>query len=200
MNHAASVIPAPRRTARLLARRRLLWIGVNAGTLIVGGIAGLLVRSVLLSGGGVSPGALDAARGRLESIVGEQKSLAEELRTVESRLLSHAEATQHPDWSILLAYISRVAGDEVALDELTLEPGEPPAAFTLAIRGNAVSQNAVTAFVLALEQSGVFTSTALLRSGRTPAGTYAFAITCRIGGTSTPTDDPTKAAEEGREE
>lgn len=181
MNHAISFMPVTRRIARRQRSRKNVWIAINAVGLLLGGTAIAATRSQLQRSESSAMQATDAAQARLDSIVEEQITLAAELTRVESRLVAHAEATQHPDWSILLAYISRIGADEIALEGFVLERGDSADLYSVALAGAARSQNAVTRFLLALERSGVFASTTLVRSNRTDAGTYTFAIACRIG-------------------
>lgn len=181
MNHAVSFIPAPRRLARLQHSRKSVWIAINGIALLLGGSAIAATHSQLHRSASSAFQATEAAQARLDALVEEQRTLAADLARLESRLLAHAEATQHPDWSILLGYISRICADEIALEGFVLEQGDHPDSYAVAFAGVARSQNAVTRFLLGLERSGVFSSTTLIRSGLSARGTHTFAIACRIG-------------------
>ena len=193
MNHAVSFIPAPRLIARRKRSRKSLWFAINAATLTLGGTAILASQSRVLRTESSSSLAIETAQSKLDSIVDEQHAVAADLKKTESRLAAHAEATQHPDWSILLAYISRLGANNVALTEFAIERADLPGAYTVNIAGSARSQNDVTRFLLGLERSGVFSDTALIRSAGVTTGAYAFAIACEIGDHSPPSDaDPTE--------
>lgn len=165
-----------------------MWIAINAVAFLLGGLAILGSQSRVHQTESSAALAIDAAQTKLDAIVEEQRSLAADLQKIESRLAAHAEATQHPDWSILLAYISRLGADSVVLNGFVLEQGERQGAYTVALAGVARSQNAVTRFLLGLERSGVFSDTTLVRSTGDANGAYTFAIACEIGDHSEPSE------------
>ena len=190
MSHAVSFIPAPRRISRAQQTRRSLWLVVNAtaAALCVGAIG--VSRSMHQQSVVSAANANEAAQARLDGIIDEQVMLAERLGVIDSRLLAHAEATEHPDWSILLGFISRICGDSIVLEGFVLEQGEGTEHYEIAIAGVGRTQNAVTRFLLALERSGVFSNTALVKSGRAAEGAFTFAIACRIGDAPEETEGP----------
>lgn len=181
MTNAISFIPAPRVLARRTRHRKLVWIAMNIGVVALGALGTIAARAILLGGHAVPASAITAAESRLEAINTEHARLAAELGGVESRLQGYAEATQHPDWSILIGYISHISKGSITLDAFALEPGNTRGTYRVALAGLAQSQNQVTDFVLGLERAGVFTKTELVRSNRTPEGGSLFAISCQIG-------------------
>lgn len=195
MNHAISFIPEPRYIALLKRRRRTVWVVINACAVALGMTLSLAARAALLGDERVSPGAVTAAQAKLRAAQAERAAVLTELRAVEARLLAHAEATEHPDWSILLGYISRVGEGSVSLDGFVLEPADWDNVYLVGLTGQAMSQNDVTRFLLSLEGSGVFSATNLMRSGMTQNNTYAFAIVCRIG-TPPPPEPPSEEDEQ----
>ena len=193
MNDAMSFTPAPRRRRRIASQRRVLWTGINLATALAGAIGALGACFTLLSDGSATAEALQAARARLDEVIAEQQAIGSELEKVEARLGAYERATVHPDWSILLAYISRVGAGTITLDGFVLEPvdgeSERHKAYTVGLNGRTSSQNSVTEFVLALEQSKVFSSTELIRSGRGTSGSFTFAIRCTLGRPATDRDE-----------
>lgn len=182
MNHAVSLMPMPRMLASRCRKRRVLWILINAGAVAIGGTATLAARSILLGDEYLSASSAAAAQSRLDSILAEHEAQTAELRSIETKLQAHAEATQHPDWSVLLGYISRIGASSVVLEMFSLVPGEAIGTYTVTLTGQAVSQNAVTEFLLGLERSGVFSETSLRASSRATTGGFSFEIMCTIGG------------------
>lgn len=181
MNHAVSLMPAPRVLLGRCRKRQILWAMINTAAVAIGAISTLAARSILLGDEYTSASSTAAAQARLDSILAEQGTQAQELRLIESRLHAHAEATQHPDWSVLLGYISRIGADAIVLQSFTLVPGETGGTYLVGLTGLAVSQNSVSEFVLGLERSGVFHETGLKTSSRAQEGGYTFEIECSIG-------------------
>ena len=106
---------------------------------------------------------------------------------------------EQPDWSLLLALLSRTLGDQAVLRSVGLEyapeafeetapsapeaPNEPPPV-TLELSGLGQTQYVVSRFVLRLEQTPLFESVRLIDTRREPflAGhAVAFRIECVLG-------------------
>ncbi len=98
------------------------------------------------------------------------------------------EVADQPDWSLLLADLSRRLGDDGVLSTCQLAtPGDGHAGVTLRLGGLARTQPAVTLLALRLEEANLFDRVDLLQT--TPAqlgGTDAvgFQIVCTIGTTA----------------
>lgn len=190
MNHTASFIPARRALASRCKQRKIKWTLANIAAVGIGALGALSARSIFLGGEHITASSTAAAQSRLDSIITEQTTQAQQLQLINTRLQSHADATQHPDWSVLIGYISRIGAQSIALDAFVLTPGETRGSYNVTLSGQAVSQNAVTEFVLDLERSGVFHETSLMRSSRGNEQMYLFDIECRIG--QPPATDPEK--------
>ncbi|HEY8749430.1 MAG TPA: PilN domain-containing protein [Tepidisphaeraceae bacterium] len=111
-----------------------------------------------------------------------------ELASLQEKVASRQYITEQPDFSLLLALLSQVTGDDVVLNhcELThaLTPAEIDRAQLLRIGGMARSQPSVAAFMLALEGTGIFKNVTLVRSNEQPlmnAQVAGFQIQCTIG-------------------
>jgi len=181
MNHTASFIPARRMLASRCKQRKITWTLANTAAVVIGALGALAAHSIFLGGEHITASSTAAAQSRLDSIITEQTTQAQQLRLINARLQSHADATQHPDWSVLLGYISRIGAQSIALESFVLIPGETRGTYNVTLAGQAVSQNAVTEFVLGLERSGVFHEAGLMRSSRGNEQMYLFDIECRIG-------------------
>jgi Tfp pilus assembly protein PilN len=110
-----------------------------------------------------------------------------------------AEAVEaQPDWSMLFAILARAAGDEIWLESASVSAvvpasgaprpaGEPDR--TLALDGMGRRQDSVSRFVLALEETGLFSRVSLLETRRKALAhgeAISFRVECRLGGEGTP--------------
>lgn len=103
-------------------------------------------------------------------------------------LESNRAVADQPDWSVLLALLARIRGDDLVLDHWQLQPvdgpggtevltvsavargvasGRPPR-LALRLSGHGRTAGAVSEFVLRLERTGLFESVALLKTAREP--------------------------------
>ncbi|MHC4992900.1 MAG: hypothetical protein ACYTGC_18155, partial [Planctomycetota bacterium] len=100
-----------------------------------------------------------------------------------------------PDWSILLAVFSSQLGDEIVLQRCQLSPidpatsdtdgdGESTAIASIIVAGIGLTQQAVSQYVLDLQQLRLFRSIRLVDTKREPyldGHAIAFRIECTLG-------------------
>lgn len=192
MIEAASLIPLPRLRRQTRLRRRRLWIRAVVLTALAGAAASFAARSLAVDPGAATPEMIAEARQRLDDRTAQRDALRTNAAAVAATYHAVSYASDHPDWSILLAYVAQLCGDQIALTSLVLEPmKDAPGAFTVNITGIGRTQTGIAAFVLALENSGVFTSTRLDGSGgRFDAGGTPFSVTCLINPNGVKPDAP----------
>lgn len=194
MTMRVNLIPAHRRDARERRTRVRRWAVVCAGYALVLGVVYLCCALAW----SVSSDGLDqdlaAASSEIEELSGSLKSAEADLAEAQLLLESIRGIAKQPDWSLLLAMISKSLGDEVVLDTLRVGPpnavgpgartrkvtgnvgggpvkatgsatqNEPP--YTLYVSGYARSQAAVSRFVLRLDELDLFERVDLLRTSR----------------------------------
>lgn len=165
---SVNLIPGPRRVARARRARVTAWA-------VVCGLyaAGLLIALVVMASRG------RAERRDWESEISrtnqESSVLTDRLSFVRSDLAREESAHRaaaavegQPDWSKLFALLARCAGGEIWIEHVSMKPpgtlapggakpaAKEPAALRLSITGLGESHEAVSAFVLNLEGTGLF--------------------------------------------
>jgi len=214
MSSALNLIPV----ARLEARRRQ----AAAHRWLVGGavfVTLLITVSVFVQmrwGGEPADlaDALSEATAQTEQTRRQLTQLQAELTAIERRLAANRAVTNQPDYAVLLALLARQLDDELILRSCAFEPipidrsetrrsmdatGEQtdadlPPGFTVAASGLAANQRAVSAYVLRLEQTGLFHRVRLVNTRREPTnfGTgraIAFEIECYLATDGTALDE-----------
>lgn len=90
------------------------------------------------------------------AVAGAKKQLTE----LERRLAVALEVEREPDWSLMLAMVADETGGSIRLQSCQLLPGvqtvDGATEYRFTILGRCASQSELTAFVQALERSGVF--------------------------------------------
>ena len=147
---------------------------------------------------------------RTERAIGIAKR---QLDAAQSALRANQEIANQPDWSILLAILAQKVGDEVVLRSCRVRPADarattlpqgraaggqqPPgssghaarqAPFVLEAQGMAKSHKAANAFILALEDTRLFSRVTLLDSAREAfldSEAIAFRVECSLDAPST---------------
>lgn len=192
---SVNLIPAPRRLARARRARVTTWAVV-----CVVYAAGLLTAFVVMASRGA------AERRDWESEVSrvnqETTVLTDRLTLVRSDLAREESARRaaaavegQPDWSKLFALLARCAGGEIWIENVSLKPAastptgslkpatrETPA-LRLAITGLGESHEAVSAFVLGLEGTGLFlrvTQQEMIRQQWNAREVIKFRIECTL--------------------
>lgn len=191
-----NLIPSARVASRRRRSRVRIWaVALGLYACVLGlGAAGSWSAASRAAGETV-----DVRAGLEREVAGAQASLGP-LRARLSRTLATIRAasavTDHPDWSVLLTMLDALRADEVVLDALRLaRDGSGPAqagaepSFTLEVSGFARSPQAVTRFVLRLEQAGVFRGVQLRETTESVLATdpplpgVAFRLSCALAGT-----------------
>jgi len=146
---------------------------------------------------------LSRATAQTEQTRRQLRQLQSELSAVERRLAANRAVTNQPDYAVLLALFARQLDEQVILRSCAFEPipidspdvsrssdaadeedaADLPPGFTVQASGLAANQRAVSAYVLRLEQTGLFHRVRLVNTRREPTnfGTgraIAFEIEC----------------------
>ncbi len=173
----------PERHSHALARRRRMLNWAVAGgayiALVTAGAIGTY------AGSGPSRAAAQRERQEIETNIETGKSeiaqLNKQLADARHRLRTSVEVSRHPDWSILLKVLADLRDpsmllDRVELSKVTAEvptkplPGKKKSApqttsrFVLKLSGMAPTLESVPAFVLRLENIGLFSTVKLVES------------------------------------
>lgn len=171
---------AARRRAALIRR----WSSVV--TVYAAVVAGAVV---MLRGGSSNDGSqlaaqirqaqaqLDQTRHAIDALRTQSGSIVRSLR-VEQAL------TDRPDLSVLLAQIGTRVGSEVRLDRIVITPPGATDELVVSLAGLASDQQAVSRFVLAIEESSLFHRVELRSTNRQEMGSIELArfdILCLVG-------------------
>lgn len=180
MIDAVSLIPAPTIRRRRKEHHAKLWtvVCLCVGLLGVAVTAG--VRAFAVSPDAVTNDEVAQARAALNTLVVRKEEMLAEAAAAEKTHRAALRAANHPDWSILLAFVSDLCADRVMLTSFTLDPTENDTGFDIGIVGVGRTQNDVANFVLGLEGSGVFQTTRLNGAGGASTEGVMFSATCLI--------------------
>ncbi len=184
MSHdSINLLPATRLSSRAQQRRVTMWSAAV-------GVEVLIALSLCLFAGatwGRQAGAVGRGLDEVDSQIKSNEAKVTELRATLSKLdaanRSSAMLSDRPDWSILLAILSRSLGDDAVLSAVSIQPrmaapvpavaGKPPVPvnpiardFVVNLKGSARSSDAVSRFVLQLQRIELFDDVSLLRSRR----------------------------------
>lgn len=176
---SVNLIPQSRREAgrRRLRLRRWVWICVAYAVLVLSGAA----MALATWGGSVVEDLrprIAAAETQLADVRATDQQLGGELEELSSRLAAAQQVGQRPDWSVLMAVVSRASDERIVLRRVYLRPREVPreagveptfAGYAVQISGVGTDQAAVSAFVLKLEESGLFDQ---VQPPKTSRGTF----------------------------
>ncbi len=194
-----NLIPSARREARRRKARMRFWLTATVVCAAFWLVGFLGAQLTLVSDDRALRIEFDEIYAEAE---GARKAVAD-LRAEASRGRSRLQASravgEQPDWSLLLALLSRTLGDQAVLRSVGLQyapealeetapsapeaPNEPPPV-TLELSGLGQTQYVVSRFVLRLEQTPIFESVRLVDTLREPilAGhAVAFRIECVLG-------------------
>ncbi|MCW5777056.1 MAG: PilN domain-containing protein [Phycisphaeraceae bacterium] len=180
---AVNFIPLARLLARSRARRIRAWVAV-ACVYALAAIAACLGVRMALQGDDTQARTVSlAAAQQMEVSHASTARLKAELADVRRRAEAARQITNRPDWSVLLALLSRDRGDDLALTSCHLE-SLVEGGYKLSIGGLSRTPEHITEFTLALERSGVFDRVRLIETVRraTPRGeAVAFSLDCVLG-------------------
>jgi len=205
----ADLLPAHRREARqrrLLRRRWMCGAGAFAGAVV---LSGLVLASIMPANADLSASELARIN---DSVARTQRSIAEvEPRLVDTQrtLRANLSVSGQPDWSVLLALLADVAGEDIVLSRCKLEPQAPPVEgavepkgsaaaggapgrpvpeqtepkYVLDLSGLARNQTQTSQFVLRLEQMGLFERVRLVNTSTSQikdTQLSSFQLTCDL--------------------
>jgi hypothetical protein len=166
--NSRNLIPAQRQAIKRGQRAVRRWLLINSTYLLVLGTIGTLCAMTMLHRDDEwnAPSPAVGAGQKLTNV----RAQAREASVLKTQLQSVQEVTDRPDWSILLAAISQSLGDEVVLSAVDCTQSgngittnaEMPNSFR--ITGIGQSQNAVTRFVLAVENLHFFARVRLVQT------------------------------------
>lgn len=192
MTPSANLIPPARLQARRVTAAIRAWLGVGAACLVL--LAGAYVALLSALGHDTQGQNAELTRAATEtaSAQNDLKNARAELAGLTRRLAAAQDIRAHPDWSILLATLGSIRGDDVVLAAIDLTPALPPGAgpttsrpsvYQLNLTGLARDHRAATAFSLAVERTALFSR---VRLTDTTAQTVnrrdvvAFSIECTL--------------------
>ena len=178
-----NLVPIDRRRRRALRRAATRWAMVvpTLATTLLATAAALMTIVPASRAEGV---AADRAAAQANAARAAAAAVRVQVAIARQSLAAAREVADQPDWSLLLADLSRRLGDDGVLGNCQLSAGDDPTAFTLRLGGVARSEPAVTMLALRLERAGLFDRVDLLQT--TPAKVsggeaVAFQILCTIG-------------------
>jgi len=203
-----NLIPAQRREAKRLRNclRRWLIACTLYATLLA--IVSVLCRTNWSDVDRTQAHQLAQVAARINAANEVISTLTPQLAHVRLTLAIEQQIVNQPNWSILLALLGRVMGDQIVLRECELRPigvqGRAFAGITtsadgsirlgahqymLRLKGLGRSQREVSQFVLRLEKTQLFSQVKLIKTMRQPVGEVdvsAFEVECVIGSPPSP--------------
>jgi hypothetical protein len=185
-----NLIPMWRRQQRRLRARRKVWVvaGCIYTLLLTVGYTGW--RLAWSQDGRDLNGPLALTHHDVDAMSRSIADLRAGMGKVRKALQVNGALLGQPDFSILLALLGQLRGEEVILNRCELDaatkgtaslPGDPAAPPRFNVYGYGRSQAAVTQFALRLEQAGPFQSVSVMKSNREPflsGEAVAFRIEC----------------------
>jgi Tfp pilus assembly PilM family ATPase/Tfp pilus assembly protein FimT len=192
-----NLIPKARRMTKHRRQRKRMWatvIGTYALSVLIC-ILGSRLMHVFDSRALASQ--VELLQSQIDMARNEAKSLRTQLKQVRDAWETANTVNNQPDWSLLLALLADIAGDDIelrmceigtAMGNMSTREIPPPAAlplagadsspsatsanamWTLNLSGRARSQAAVSQFVLRLEHLGLFAQVRLMETRREPLG------------------------------
>ncbi len=201
-----NLIPASRRQARDQRRRIVHWVticGIYSGLLLAASACTYFVWGAA----SVDAAVVANVRSEISHANATKAALRAQSRDAQHAMQSIQEISEQPDWSILLAAIGDRCGKDVFLSACDLSgrakagpdalaPGATNSAgptdattvsahnITLHLSGFGRSQEAISSFVLRLQELPIFERVKLLQTGRQPyngAEAFAFSVDCAMG-------------------
>jgi hypothetical protein len=177
-----NLIPAHRLDMRRTRRHVRLWLIVGAMYTAL-----LIVIAATTAGPQLAGADIDAqieqAKDRLVQNQQHESQLSSTLRGLQYELAAARYIAQRPDWSVLLAEVAAVRGDDVVLHTMSLTP-DTSGAYVVRMAGHGRSQPSVSALTLRLEECGLFSHVKVLSARREPylsGQAIRFELECVVG-------------------
>jgi len=193
-----NLMPAYRHGAKQRRRRLRRWVticGAYTALLLAGyGVA----ESVWGSDGRAITEESERVKLRIASAGEQIAKLQDQLLRAQRLQAANRVLSDQPDWSLLLALLSKTLEDDIVLRTCQLKPAgdgeslvsglsgptaDPKGGFLLSLRGYGRSQAAVAKFVLRLEQTGLFRQVKTIKTTREAflnAEAVAFRLECLL--------------------
>lgn len=205
-----NLIPTRHRQQRILRARQKSWIriGIIYSMLLTAVYGGW--RVLWANDGRDLTRQLAIGHGDLEDLNRSIIRMRATFRETQGVLRANQAVNGQPDWSMLLALVAKLRGDDVILNRCGLDAAQPSpqpvlpggvevnATPLLQLQGYGKTQAAVSQFSLRLEQTGLFEAVALLKSNRESllnGDAIAFRLECRLKvGATSPAPAKVKAA------
>jgi hypothetical protein len=189
----------PRQRTQRLRRqaRRRTWVTLCSVYAMFLAVASIVARVSGVSDDRVLRQEYELASARAAQEQQSVQGMRDELRQMGTMLRANRTVGDQPDWSVLLALLARACGEDVVLREVALGlPGDmrraaavdapspaSDAALLVTVGGLGRSQQAVTQFVVRLEDCGLFRQVTLLDTRREPllsSDAVAFRLECAL--------------------
>jgi hypothetical protein len=187
-----NLIPKWRRERRKLLARRRAWTIAACAYAAILAIGYLGWRIAWRAETHDLAARLTLARRDIDEMTRGNARLRATIGATRRRLAVNEALLAQPDYSLALALVARLRGDEVVLNRCTLDapskgseslPGDPSGPPHFNLHGFGRSQAAVSQFALRLERSGLFQNVSILKSNREAFLTgeaVAFRIECLV--------------------
>lgn len=190
-----NLLPTRIRSERVLRARARAWTVVCTAC---AGVAVLITTTVRLAYDARSHRLSRLAHAAHVSVVRhetEARRLATGLEATHRALTAAERLQEEPDWSIVLALVARISGENIAITSFGLLDSErspdrssearteSPAVVAVTISGVGSTHADVAAFVIGLDSAGLFSVVELERTSRTdgaPGGLTSFSVRCEI--------------------
>lgn len=191
MSIRVNLIPIQRRQERVNRAQKQGW----ATVVVIVGLSLLTVYGIAMARWRKDP---EPIRQEIASVNSDIKRLAtqfesrrSEFEDARTTLAAIHSIGSQPDWSLLLAYLGHTMGEDVFLRDFRLVMGErlskagspEGSSGVVFLRGYGGSSNAVSQFVLSLEDTPLFDETRLLGTLREPyrsVEAFSFEIECAM--------------------
>ena len=178
--NTGNLIPSTRRANKARRVRLRRWAAISIGYACLLGVLSLGVAE-FFGADSLDPAVISKARGEISKSSATLVSLRTQAVGVRRQLDSIQEVSDQPDWSILLAAVAKRRGEEIILSGCELSRGG--SAIVLRIEGTGLTNKAIAAFVLRLQEIPVIGQVKLLQTSRKQMlgkDAYTFQLTCSL--------------------
>jgi hypothetical protein len=218
--NGVNLISAARRSAKARRVRRTFWVRAGGIYATVLALAGLGLR-ISTPGVDLAPQIEQTTQG-IDKAKKEAAAKRVQLARVQREREAGRAVTEQPDWSLVMALLGEIRGGDTVLESCELAAATDAAAtgahapgkvapatetrspsggrFVLNLSGLAVSQQAVSEFVLSLERCKLFDRVSMVETKARPYGSEqvtAFRVQCDLHDRSGPLAPAVVSAGEG---
>jgi len=176
-----NLMPAYRLSAKKRRKRLRRWLAICAGYALLVLVSYGVAESVLGSGGRAVNEEFERTKLRITDTTEQIAELQQKLIQAQRLQAANRVLADQPDWSLLLATLSQILGDDIVLGSCNLKPvsetttpfgalsgpaTDPQGGFVLDVRGFGRGQTEVSEFVLRLEETKLFREVKPIKSTR----------------------------------